>query len=45
MLCYERRAAHSALAICINRTAESVQATLLGRPALVPAYSFEVRTA
>ena len=45
VLCYERRAAHSALAICINRTAESVQATLLGRPALVPAYSFEVRTA
>ena len=37
VLGYERRAAHSALARCINRTAESVQATLLGRPALVPA--------
>ena len=45
VLCYERRAAHSALAICLNRTAESVQAALLGQTVTVPPYSFEVRTA
>ena len=45
VLCYERRAAHSALAICLNCTAESVQAALLGQTVTVPPYSFEVRTA
>lgn len=45
VLCYERRAAHSALAICLNRTAEGVQAALLGQTVTVPPYSFEVRTA
>lgn len=44
VLCYERLSGHSKAAVCINRTASDVQATLLGKDLTVAPYSFEVRS-
>ena len=44
VLCYERLSGHSKAAVCINRTASDVQATLLGKGLTVAPYSFEVRS-
>ncbi len=43
VLCYERLSRRSQAAVCINRTASDVQATLLGKDVVVAPYSFEVR--